>query len=175
MCDASWPIRLTKPGGGVRVIQTTVRQRLRNQLHRGDRCAQLVRHVTDKVAANSLEVVHARLVTHHQQGRNLAAERDRAGVEVAIVQRDRALLDVAALTRGIEQADEPVVHLGGDEIRALDEWKTEQAARGLVGQEHPALSIEFDDAGIKEKPHRPQHVDAPGNRKYLSVESGATG
>ena len=68
---------------------------------------------------------------------------------------------MAALTRGIEQADEPVVDLGGDEIRALDEWKTEQPAGGLVGEEHPALGIETDDAGIKEKPHRPKHVDAP--------------
>ena len=148
-------------GGGTRILQASVRQRLGDQLHRGDRGAQLVRHVTDKVAPNSFEVMDARLVAHHQQSRHLAVERDRASVEVAVVQGDRALLDTAALARRVEQPDDAVVDLAGDEIRSLGERQPEQTAGRLVGEQHSSLSVETDDARVKEQSHGPEHVDAP--------------
>ena len=148
-------------GGGIRVLQPAIGQRLGDELHRGDRRAQLVRHVTDKVAPNSLEMMHARLVAHHQQCRHLAVERDRPSVEVTIVQRDRALLDASALARGVEQTDEAIVDLAGDEIRSLDERQSEQPPGGFVGEQHLSLGIETHDAGVEEQPHGPEHVDAP--------------
>ena len=152
-------------GGHIGVVQTTVGERLGDQLHSGDRRAQLVRHVTDKVAPNSLEMVHAGLVSHHQQGRHLTVERDRSSVEVAVVQGDRTLLDTPALPRGIEQTDEPVVDLAGNEVRTLDEREAELAAGRLIGEQDATARIEADDAGIEQQSHRPKHVDAPGAGK----------
>jgi hypothetical protein len=127
----------------------------------GDRRAQLVRDVTDKVAPNSFEMAHTRLISHHQQRRHLAVQRDRSSVEIAVVQRDRTLFDMPALARGVEQADQPVVDLAGDEVRAIRERKAQQPARGFIGEEHPATGVETDNAGVEEQPHGSQHVDAP--------------
>ena len=65
-----------------------------------------------------------------------------------------------ALTRGLEHADEAVVDLAGDEGRALVEIEPEQTARGLVGEQHPAVGVESDDARIEQQSHRAQHLDA---------------
>ena len=148
-------------GCGARILQTSVRQRLSDELHRGDRGAQLVRHVTDKVAPNSFKVMDARLVAHHQQSRHLAVESDRPSVEVPVVQGDRALLDTAALARGVEQPDDPVVDLAGDKIRSFGERQPEQTPGRLIGEQHSSLSVETHDARVKEEPHGPEHVDAP--------------
>ncbi len=148
-------------GGRARVLEATIRQRLGDELNRGDRGAQLMRDVTDKVAPNSLEMVHARFVAHHQHGRHLAVERDRASVEIPVVEGDGALLDTPALAGGVEQPYEPVVDLAGDEVRAFDKRKPEQAASGFIGKQYPALGIEADDAGVEQQSHGSEHVDAP--------------
>ena len=145
---------------GDRILEAAVGKGFRHELHRGDRCAQLVRYVTDKVAPNSLEMMDASLVAYQQDCRDLALERNRPCNEVAIVELDRALLDATALARRLDHADEPVVNLAGDECRSLIEIETEQAARGFVGEQHAAVGVEADDPGIEQEADRAQHRHA---------------
>jgi hypothetical protein len=120
-----------------------------------------VRHVTDKVAPNSLKMMDARLVAHHQQCRHLAVERDRPGVEVPVVQRDRALLDTSAPACLVEQPDDAIVDLAVDKIRSLDERQPEQPPGRFVGEQHLSPGVETHDPRVEEQPHGPEHIDAP--------------
>jgi hypothetical protein len=81
-------------------------------------------------------------------------------VEVAVMKRDRAFLDSAAVAGGLEDADETVVDLAGDERRTLREREAEQPPCRLVGDEDAPVRIESHDARVEQESKCPDHRQA---------------